>query len=164
MLRLCSFLLLMMMTAAGRAHRPADISAFYSSDLGSAQPMTWDGGTDAAAIPLWPAGKVPGEHPGTIGNESATCLTKGVPVADCKDLSIHNVAVPAITPFLVKGADSAVIIGPGGGYGILAVNREGTDIAAWLNSIGVSAFVLKYRVPARKWLPFGSAPLMDAQV
>ena len=47
--------------------------------------------------------------------------------------------------------------------GILAIDREGTDIAAWLNSVGVSAFVLKYRVPARAWLPFGAAPLMDAQ-
>lgn len=46
---------------------------------------------------------------------------------------------------------------------ILAWNKEGTDIAAWLNSIGINAFVLKYRVPARDWLPFGEAPLMDAQ-
>ena len=51
---------------------------------------------------------------------------------------------------------------PGGAYSILAVDREGNDIAQWLNSIGVSAFVLKYRVPSRGWLPFGAAPLMDA--
>lgn len=37
------------------------------------------------------------------------------------------------------------------------------DIAAWLNSIGVNAFVLKYRVPGRQWLEFGAGPLMDAQ-
>ena len=48
-------------------------------------------------------------------------------------------------------------------YSGLAVDREGSDIAAWLNGIGVSAYVLKYRVPARSWLPFGAAPLMDAQ-
>ena len=41
--------------------------------------------------------------------------------------------------------------------------NEGVDIAAWLNGIGVSAFVLQYRVPGRSWLPFGAAPLMDAQ-
>ena len=64
---------------------------------------------------------------------------------------------------MVPNADSAVIVSPGGGYGFLAIDREGTDIAAWLNSIGVSAFVLKYRVPGRSWLPFGGAPLMDAQ-
>jgi len=56
-----------------------------------------------------------------------------------------------------------VIVSPGGAYKFLAIDREGYDIADWLNSIGVSAFVLKYRVPARPWLPFGAAPLMDAQ-
>jgi len=55
------------------------------------------------------------------------------------------------------------VVAPGGGYSILAVDREGTDIAAWLNSIGVSAFLLQYRVPERPNLVFGAAPLMDAQ-
>jgi hypothetical protein len=68
-----------------------------------------------------------------------------------------------MTPFLVTNAQSAMVVAPGGGYGFLAIDREGTDIAAWLNSIGVSAYVLKYRVPGRLWLPFGGAPLMDAQ-
>eukprot|EP01046_Picozoa_sp_COSAG06_P026647 COSAG06_NODE_2304_length_7115_cov_7.076660_5_plen_371_part_00 len=117
---------------------------------------------DPAALPLWPSG-APGEKPGAIGAEYETCLTGGVAVAACKDRSIHNVTAPSITPHLVKGADSAVVVAPGGAYSILAVDREGNDIAAWLNSIGVSAFVLKYRVPARGWLPFGAAPLMDAQ-
>jgi hypothetical protein len=63
----------------------------------------------------------------------------------------------------VPGADSAMIVAPGGGYGFLAIGREGTDIAAWLNEIGVSAFVLKYRVPSRSWMSFGAAPLQDAQ-
>lgn len=60
-----------------------------------------------------------------------------------QDLSIQNVTVPTLTPFLVPNASSAVIVAPGGAYKILAFNREGTDIASWLNSIGVSAFVLK---------------------
>lgn len=116
------------------------------------------------AISVWPTGdKVPGERVGTIGAEYETCLTGGVKPADCKDRSVHNVTVPTLTPFIVPGATSAVIVAPGGAYSILAVDREGFDIAAWLNSIGVSAFVLKYRVPARSWLPFGGAPLMDAQ-
>ena len=62
--------------------------------------------------------------------------------------------------FLVCRVQAAVIVSPGGGYGFLAIDREGTDIAAWLNDIGVSAYVLKYRVPGRAWLPFGAAPLM----
>jgi hypothetical protein len=47
--------------------------------------------------------------------------------------------------------------------GSLAWDKAGTDIAKWLNSFNVSAFILKYRVPKREWLPFGEAPLMDAQ-
>ena len=43
------------------------------------------------------------------------------------------------------------------------MRNEGSDIALWLNDIGVSAFVLKSRVPGRAWLPFGAAELMDAQ-
>ena len=116
-----------------------------------------------AAIPVWPAGLVPGERPGTVGAEFETCLTPNVSLSKCIDLMVRNVTAPTLTPFLVKDATSAMIVAPGGGYAGLAVNREGTDIAAWLNSIGVSAFVLKYRVPERPWLPFGAAPLMDAQ-
>ena len=82
---------------------------------------------------------------------------------DVVDISISNVTVPTMTPYLVDGASSLVVIAPGGAYSILAFNREGEDIAKWLNGIGVSAFVLKYRVPARANLPFGAAPLMDAQ-
>ena len=116
------------------------------------------------AMHLWPTAVAPGDdgHP-AFPAETLTCLTKNVSVADCIDQAIGDVSVPTITPYFVTGAKSAVIISPGGGYGMLAVDREGTDIALWLNSIGVSAFVLKYRVPARSWLPFGGAPLMDAQ-
>jgi acetyl esterase/lipase len=91
------------------------------------------------------------------------CFTHDTPVSKCKDLGVGNVTVPTITPYLVPNADSAVVVAPGGGYNVLATVNEGVDIATWLNSIGVSAFVLKYRVPGRPWLPFGAAPLMDAQ-
>jgi len=62
-----------------------------------------------------------------------------------------------------SSSDTAVIIAPGGAYNLLAVDREGTDIALWLNSLNIHAFVLKYRVPERPWLDFGQAPLLDAQ-
>ena len=100
---------------------------------------------------MWP-GDAPGERPNTIGPEGYT-----------RPDILTNVTVPTITPYLVSGSDSAVVIAPGGAYHVLSMEDEGKDIAAWLNSIGVSAFLLKYRVPARTWLPFGAAPLMDAQ-
>ncbi|BBH18936.1 acetylesterase [Paenibacillus baekrokdamisoli] len=52
---------------------------------------------------------------------------------------------PAITPYLIEGSNGAVIVCPGGGYGMRA-DHEGEPIALWLNSIGISAFVLRYRV------------------
>eukprot|EP00658_Telonema_sp_P-2_P020899 TRINITY_DN18295_c0_g1_i1.p1 TRINITY_DN18295_c0_g1~~TRINITY_DN18295_c0_g1_i1.p1 ORF type:complete len:291 (-),score=54.38 TRINITY_DN18295_c0_g1_i1:279-1151(-) len=111
----------------------------------------------ATSIRIFP-GTAPDERQGTIGPESHN----PGPGGDADEM-YTNVTVPTLTPFLVPNATSAVIVAPGGGYTNLAIGREGWDIAAWLNSIGVSAFVLKYRVPARSWLPFGGAALMDAQ-
>lgn len=62
-----------------------------------------------------------------------------------------------------KANGAAVIICPGGGYNILAWNLEGTEIAAWLNSIGVTAAILRYRVPRRDPTNPHAAPLQDAQ-
>lgn len=80
---------------------------------------------------------------------------------------VYNVSRPTLTPFLVgNGTGSAVVIAPGGGYVDLAWDLEGIDLARRLNSFGVSAFVLKYRVPARPpraGLPKWWAPLQDAQ-
>ncbi len=70
---------------------------------------------------------------------------------------------PWIAPYLVppgRGAGTAVIVFPGGGYGALSMDKEGDQIARWLNSIGVTAFVLKYRLGPRYHHPI---ELNDAQ-
>lgn len=108
---------------------------------------------NSTEIRIWP-GTAPGERPGTVGPETWR---------DESGCILTNVTVPTLTPYIVDGADSAMIIAPGGAYEVLSMRDEGADIAVWLNSIGVSAFVLKYRVPGRAWLPFGAAELMDAQ-
>ena len=59
-----------------------------------------------------------------------------------------------------KANGTAVIVCPGGGYGALAMDHEGKQIADWLNNMGVSAFILKYRLGPNYHHP---APLMDAQ-
>jgi acetyl esterase/lipase len=66
-------------------------------------------------------------------------------------------------PAKEKDTGTAVLICPGGGYSILAMDREGTEVAEWLNSIGVTGIVLKYRVPRRKDQEKHLAPLQDAQ-
>lgn len=62
-----------------------------------------------------------------------------------------------------RATGTAVVVFPGGGYNVLAWHKEGTEIAEWFNSIGVSAFVLKYRVPRRTAADFHREPLQDAQ-
>jgi acetyl esterase/lipase len=114
-------------------------------------------------LDLWP-GKAPGEV-GEVGPEKATGSKPGEkPV-----LRISNVSHPTLTvyrPAKDKDTGAAVVIAPGGGYNILAWDLEGEEVAAWLNSVGVTGIILKYRVPRRSDAPKGGAPpqaLMDAQ-
>jgi acetyl esterase/lipase len=112
---------------------------------------------DAAEVKLWPD-RVPGET-GEPGEAQQTLGEDGV-------LRVTYVGEPTITLYRApaeKANGAAIVICPGGGYNILAWNKEGTEIAEWLNSIGVTGILLKYRVPRRdKELPH-QAPLQDAQ-
>jgi acetyl esterase/lipase len=79
---------------------------------------------------------------------------------------IGNVATPQLAvyrPAKEKDTGAAVVICPGGGFNILAYDLEGTEVAAWLNSIGVTGIVLKYRVPARDPKQRWVAAVQDAQ-
>lgn len=69
------------------------------------------------------------------------------------DRSISSVSQPTITVYLPareKATGTAIVICPGGGYEHLAIDKEGHDIARWLNTIGIAGVVLKYRLPGRK--------------
>lgn len=94
---------------------------------------------EPAAELLWPAGA-----PGALGSQPED--------------------QPSITPYVLPkgsgGAGSAVVICPGGGYQNLSMDKEGYQVAKWLNSLGVSAFVLKYRLGPRYHHPI---ELGDAQ-
>lgn len=120
------------------------------------------GATDAAERPVikvWPD-KAPGESK-EIGPEGLRA-----PKANEKSSvqRLENVSVPTLTVFAPAAANGcAVIVAPGGGYSILAWDLEGTEVAEWLNSLGVTAFVLKYRVPKREGFSNNEPPLMDAQ-
>lgn len=80
-------------------------------------------------------------------------------------LRISNVIEPMLTVFQPEnGKGTAVIICPGGGYSILAAGHEGADVAKEFVKMGITAFVLKYRLPdARLQLNPAIAPLQDAQ-
>lgn len=115
-------------------------------------------------IPLWPKG-APDEK-GKVGEELDTTTPKGELVAGKRVIRLANVSQPTITlyrPSKGKANGAAVLVCPGGGYGILAMDLEGTEICAWLNSIGVTGVVLKYRVPQRPGDQNHNLPLQDAQ-
>jgi len=87
---------------------------------------------------------------------------------DHPDRSISNVTKPTLTAVLPdkapdKASGAAVIICPGGGYGGLAYDKEGTDIAAWLAANGIAGLILKYRLPHGAPGDAEPVPLQDAR-
>ena len=92
-------------------------------------------GPGPEVVKLWPGGA-----PGAKGDSKA----------DQPTLSIY-------LPAAEKAMGTAVIVCPGGGYRNLAVDHEGDQVARWLNSFGVTAFMLKYRLAARGKSPVGRA-------
>lgn len=92
----------------------------------------------------------------------------GIEKTEVADITlISNVQIPDIAIYLPSkrfATGQAVVICPGGGYWVLAYDLEGTDIARYLNSIGVAAIVLKYRLPTYgNCVEPHKVPLMDAQ-
>ncbi|SFS58398.1 alpha/beta hydrolase [Lutibacter maritimus] len=93
-------------------------------------------------IPLW-SGEIPNAKIVTNYNEIKV-------FKDSIFYSTSNVTLPTISVFLpkeVKSNGTSIVICPGGGYSHLAIDKEGFKVAKWLNKLGITAFVLKYRLP-----------------
>jgi acetyl esterase/lipase len=130
----------------------------------------WQPTPGHAQIPLWP-GSPPGPVP-AVGAETvhyavdaatgARKLLGGKPY-----VYIENVSRPTLTIYPPKGSNSgaAVIVYPGGGFNVLAMDIEGTEACDWLTSIGISCVLLKYRVPCKHEGAFRECPQahQDAQ-
>lgn len=115
-------------------------------------------------VNLWPA-TAPGEK-GDIGEEKDTTKSTDNLIAGKRVTRIGNVSKPTLSifrPATEKDTGAAVLVIPGGGYHILAWDLEGTEVCDWLNSIGVTAALLKYRVPKRADRERHEPPLQDAQ-
>lgn len=110
-------------------------------------------------IPLWPEG-VPEPR---VPSEPAEKVEKGKDGISRRT----NVSTPRLVVHLAKDAGSsprpAVVVIPGGGYGILADEHEGADVCRWLNEQGCHAFVLLHRVPTNRMPAPNVGPVMDAQ-
>ena len=110
-------------------------AVFASAGL-AAQPTVWQPATGHTQIPIWP-GAAPNAQP-VLGAETET------------DGAVTNVTRPTMTVYAPKGENTgaAVVVFPGGGFQILAIDLEGTEICDWLTSKGITCVLLKYRVPS----------------
>jgi len=114
-------------------------------------------------MPLWPQG-APGAQ-ANPGAETDTTTAKDRLVAGKPVVRLGNISVPTLTLYAAKGKNTGVgiVVFPGGGYKILAIDLEGTEVCDWLNSAGINCILIKYRVPDTGPYPKSSAALQDAQ-
>ena len=131
----------------------------------SVQPSGWPPAPGHVTVPLWP-GVAPGA-PANAAAEADTTTAKDNLIAGRPVVRLGNVSVPTLTLYPAKrggsGPAPAVVVFPGGGYSILAMDLEGTEVCDWLNSAGIACVLLKYRVPDSGPYPKSPAALQDAQ-
>jgi endo-1,4-beta-xylanase len=124
-----------------RPNRPfaiATLTLFAAATFAAATALA-----DPAVIDLYP-----GAAPGSEGvHEEEVWQERGKGIVDRSVAKVHQPTLTAYLPLAEKNSGVAIIIAPGGGYSHLAIDKEGHDIAKWLNTMGVAAFVLKYRLP-----------------
>jgi len=117
--------------------------------------------SQVTTIPVW-SNTIPGSN----NNTTTNYLEKEI-IKDGQLQSTSQVTVPSLSVYFPKkelANRSAVVVFPGGGYSHLAMNKEGKKVAEWLNSLGVTAFVLKYRLPSDLIMKDQTiGPLQDAQ-
>lgn len=118
----------------------------------------------AETVEVWPSAP-PGETK-QLPPESDIYKPTDDKIAGRKIIKLANVSTPTIEvrrPASDRDTGASVVICPGGGHSILAYDLEGTEVAEWLNSIGVTGIILKYRVPAREPQQRWRAAVQDAQ-
>src|ERR1700728_2300103 len=123
----------------------------------------WTPPPDRLTLPLWP-GTAPGE-PANMPPEIDMNAAKTMTMAGRPYIRLGNVSTPTLTLYkpAINPSGAAVLVFPGGGYQILAIDLEGTEVCDWLNSIGVTCVLVKYRVPDSGPYPKSPLALEDAQ-
>src|SRR5271165_147381 len=130
----------------------------------SAQGSGWPPPANLTTLPLWPNG-APGAPPAHPGAEADMTTAKDNLIAGKPLIRLGNVSVPTLTVYPPKNPNTgaAIVVFPGGGYNILAIDLEGTEVCDWLNSAGITCALVKYRVPNTGPYPKSPAALQDAQ-
>jgi acetyl esterase/lipase len=114
----------------------------------SAQSTAWQPSPGHTQVPIWPGPVPPDAHPVT-GSETATTREKDHLVAGKPWTYVERVSQPTMTVYSPrsKNTGAAVVVFPGGGYWILGIDLEGTEVCDWLTAKGITCVLLKYRVP-----------------
>lgn len=113
-------------------------------------------------VPLWPDAQILPERfsPGL----DAGMIDRSTDPSRYRDRYVSGVLRPTLAVFRPDRPDgSGIVIMPGGSYETLALDKEGYEIARWLNAFGITAFVLSYRLPHEGWWDGANVPLTDAQ-
>jgi acetyl esterase/lipase len=129
-----------------------------------AQAQGWKPAPGLTQINLWPS--TPPDAVPTNGPEADLNTPKDGLIAGKPIIRLGNVSTPTITLYPAKGKNTgaAVVVFPGGGYNILAIDLEGTEVCDWLTAKGVNCILLKYRVPnTGPYISKSPAALDDAQ-
>ncbi len=150
-----------------RKHVLLSSALVLSSVALNAQQPAWQPAPGHTQLPIWPNG-VPGATAPAANApaEIDTTTEKDNLIAGKPLIRLGNVSNPTITlykPQKANGATAAVVVFPGGGYKILAIDLEGTEVCEWLNEAGLACVLLKYRVPDSGPYPKSPAALQDAQ-
>ena len=118
----------------------------------TAQQSAWQPSPGHTQVPIWP-GAVPDQQP-VAGPENTKTETKDL-VAGRPWLYVSNVTRPTMTVYSPQRENTgiAVVVFPGGGYQILAIDLEGTEVCDWLTAKGITCVLLKYRVPGEPGYP-----------
>ena len=130
---------------------------FAFGDLSAQTTTIWQPSPGHTQAPIWPDAAPDAQL--IAGPEVATTRAKDHLVGGRSWTYISNVSLPTITVYtpIRKNTGAAVIVFPGGGYQILAIDLEGTEVCDWLTSKGITCVLLKYRVPGLALYP-RSAP------
>ena len=113
----------------------------------SAETTAWRPSPGHTQVPIWP--KEPPDAQPVAGPEEMKTVKDPLIGGGKPWIQIDNVSQPTMTVYSPKGMNTgvAVVVFPGGGYKVLAIDLEGTEICDWLTSKGITAVLLKYRVP-----------------
>jgi acetyl esterase/lipase len=133
------------------------LALFCAFSALNAQTPAWPPPPEHPQQPIWP-GTPPDARPAK-GPESIEPPGKDSVVAGKPVIVIDNVSRPTMTVYPPKGKNigAAVVVFPGGGYMVLAMDLEGTEACDWLTSRGITCVLLKYRVPAPRSAPYWGA-------